>query len=215
MAENGIRDHIVTLLNCTPSSILDKIATHSLQVLHSTSSDIIWTRCHMNVVEDNVMLVICKASDSHDTKMLSLKQDNSEWHEIFLYWLPFDMKWIKVIISTCTSMLNLQYYWVVAHPDYPHPLVCFIFPNLCFAWNNTDRVLYMRAYLSTSVYKWVGMHTLIFECTPQFRILPIHGLSHSSSFFCQYYFSFASLHFLNVPRMGSRHIQHLGLGVIV
>ena len=31
MAENCIRHHIVTLLNCTPSCILDKIATHSLQ----------------------------------------------------------------------------------------------------------------------------------------------------------------------------------------
>ena len=31
-------------------------------------------------------------------------------------------------------------------------------------------------------------------------------------FFCQYYFSFASPHFLNVSRMGSHHIQHLGLG---
>ena len=31
MAENCIRHHIVTLLNCTPRYILDKIATHSLQ----------------------------------------------------------------------------------------------------------------------------------------------------------------------------------------
>ena len=31
MAENCIRHHIVTLLNCTPICILDKIATHSLQ----------------------------------------------------------------------------------------------------------------------------------------------------------------------------------------
>ena len=31
MAENYIRHHIVTLLNCNPRCILDKIATHSLQ----------------------------------------------------------------------------------------------------------------------------------------------------------------------------------------
>ena len=31
MAGNCIRHHIVTLLNCTPRCILDKIATHSLQ----------------------------------------------------------------------------------------------------------------------------------------------------------------------------------------
>ena len=30
--------------------------------------------------------------------------------------------------------------------------------------------IYMSVYLSTCVYKWAGMHTLVYEYTPQFRI---------------------------------------------
>ena len=99
------------------------------------------------------------------------------------------------------------------HPEYLHPLVCFIFPNLCFAWNYTIEILlYMSVYLSTCVYKWVGMHTLVYEYTPQFRIFTDAWVVAFITFFCQYYFSFASPHFLNVSRMGYRHIQHLGPG---
>ena len=77
----------------------------------------------------------------------------------------------------------------------------------------TEIFLYMCLYLSTCVYKWAGMHTLVYEYTPQFRIFTdTWVVALITYFFCQYYFSLASPHFLNVSRMGSHHIQHLGLG---
>ena len=44
------------------------------------------------------MYVLCIAGDGHGPMMISLKQDNIEWYETFLYGLPSNMKWNKAIL---------------------------------------------------------------------------------------------------------------------
>ena len=133
-----------------------------------------------------------------------------------LFCTDYHQTWneIKQFLSTCTSMLKFTKLLGRDTPGLPTSTCMLYFSEsmLCLKLY-TDIFLYMNLYLSTCVDKWAGMRTLVCEdIRHNFAFSPIHGLSHSSLFFCQYYFSFASLHFLNVSRMGSHHIQHLGLG---
>ena len=107
---------------------------------------------------------------------------------------------------------NLQNYWVVAHPDYLYPLVCYIFSEsmVCLKLY-TETFLYMSLYLSTCAYKWAGMHTLVYKYTPQFRILTDTWFVALITFFSVNIIFLSSPHLWNVSRMGSHHIQHLGL----
>ena len=70
--------------------------------------------------------------------------------------------------------INAQIYKVIGswRTRISHIHLYAFFPNLYFAWDESEIFLYMCAYLSTCVYKWAGMHTLVYEYTPQFRIFP-------------------------------------------
>ena len=57
-----------------------------------------------------------------------------------------------------------------------------------------------------------GMHTLVYEYTQFSHFHRFMGCRTHHLFFCQYHFSFASLHFLNASRLVSSHIQLLALG---
>ena len=117
------------------------------------------------------------------------------------------MRWF---LSACISMLKfIKIDWVVAHSVYSRLFVLFFFLNLYSPLNNAY-VFNMRIYICRH------MCTCGRVCIHKLRISTTtwHFLWHMGcltiTFYC--YFPFASLHLPNVPRTGSPHIRHVGLG---
>ena len=77
----------------------------------------------------------------------------------------------KQFLSTCTSMLKFTKLLGRGTPGLPISTCMLYFSEsmLCLKLY-TEIFLYMSLYLSTCVHKWAGIHTLVYEYTPQFRI---------------------------------------------
>ena len=144
------------------------------------------------------MYVICKAGDSHDPKMISLKQDNSEWYETF--YTNYHLKWneIKQLLSACTSMLKFTKLLGRGTPGIPTSTCMLYF---------SESMLCLKLYWDIFIYIWVYIYLhvcisgreCIHLCTNihhNFAFSPIHGLSHSLLFFLSILFFFRIPSFL-------------------
>ena len=87
--------------------------------------------------------------------MISLKQDNSEWYETFLYGLPSNMKWNKAILIY--MYINAQIYKIIGswhtRITYIHLYAIFFLIYALLEIIYRDIFVYISLYLSTCVYK--------------------------------------------------------------
>ena len=85
--------------------------------------------------------------------MISLKQDNSEWYETFLYGLPSNMKRIKAILIY--TYINAQIYKIIA--SWRTRITCIHLYAIFFLIYALLEIIYRYIF----VYQFISIHMCV------------------------------------------------------